>query len=59
MHAHIHLHLDHNHGGLFSRVTRDIGSALDWITGPAMSSQERLKRAQAEVRSNKSGYGIL
>ncbi len=41
---HIHLHFENNHEGLFSRVTRDLGTALDWLTGPAMSQQERLDR---------------
>ena len=59
MNAHIHLHLDHRHAGLFSRVIRDIGNALDWITGPGMSNQERLERAKAEALYSKQGFGVL
>ncbi len=59
MSAHIHVHLNHNHAILFGRVARDIGNALDWITGPGMSNQERLERAKAETLYSKQGFGVL
>ena len=55
---HIHLHFENNHEGLFSRVTRDLGTALDWLTGPAMSQQERLDRTLLETQHDKHGVGI-
>lgn len=59
MHAHIHVHFDHHHGGLFSRIARDLGAAYDWLAGPAMSEQERLDRELAEARSSKYAEGAL
>ena len=56
---HVHFHFDHDHDGLFGRVTRDLGSALDWLTGPAMSQQQRLDRARSEAQNDKHGYGVL
>lgn len=56
---HVHLHFDHNHDGLLTRVTRDVGSALSWLTGPAMSQQERLDRSLLEAKRHQHGLGIL
>ena len=56
---HVHFHFDHDHDGLFGRVTRDLGSALDWLTGPGMSQQQRLERARSEAQNDKQGYGVL
>ena len=51
MKANTSLHAEHNHAGLFSRVTHDVSAALDWLTGPAMSEQERRERVRAEVQN--------
>lgn len=51
MHTHISIHNDHSHGGLFSRVAHELGAAIDWLTGPAMSDQERQERVVAEVQN--------
>lgn len=59
MQAHIHVHFDHNHDGLFSRVTRDLGAALDRLGGPAMSDQERLERAKVEAQNELRSIGVL
>ena len=59
MHAHVSLHLDRNHDGLVSRVAREVGVALDWISGPALSDQQYLERARAEARNERHGYGVL
>ena len=53
MNAHIHVHLDHNHEGLFSRIARDLGAAYEWLAGPSMSEQERANRELAEIRNSK------
>ena len=42
MNPHLHLHFGHSHDGLFGRVARDLGTALDRMTGPALSQQQRL-----------------
>ena len=59
MHAHLSFHRNNHHDGFFHRVARDLGAAMEWITGPAMSRQRLLDRAQAEARNQKYGYGIL
>ncbi len=59
MNAHIHIHLDHNHDGLFNRIARDLGAAYDWLAGPALSEQERVNRALAEARNGKFGPEAL
>ena len=59
MQAHIHVHFDHNHDGLFSRVARDLGAALDRLGGPAMSDQERLERAKVQAQNELRSIGVL
>ena len=59
MHAHLSIHRNYNHDSLFRRMARDLGTALEWISGPAMSRQGLMDRAQAEARNQKYGYGIL
>ena len=59
MNPHLHLHFDHSHDGLFSRVARDLGTALGRMTGPALSQQQRFRRVQAEARNDRQGYGVL
>lgn len=49
MHAHFSVHWDHGHAGLLSRVARDLGAAYAWLTGPALSEQERQRRELAEI----------
>ena len=56
---HVHFHFDHNHDGPFSRLTRDLGGTLDWVTGPAMSQQERMELTLAEVQNEMRGYGVI
>ena len=51
MHAHLSIHIDHNHPGLLSRVAHDLGAAFGWLAGPAMSEQERHDRVVAEVQN--------
>ena len=41
MNAHFHIHFDH-HNRLLSRITRELTAAYDWLTGPALTDQERL-----------------
>ncbi len=53
MHVHFALHIDHNHPGVLGRVARELGSAVDWLSGPAMTEQERQERVMAEVRNQK------
>ena len=53
MKANASIHADHNQPGLFSRVARDVSSAMDWLTGPAMSEQERQDRVVAQVQNLK------
>ena len=56
---HVHFHFDHNRNGPFSRLTRELGGALDWITGPAMSQQELMERTLAEIQNDMRGYGVI
>ena len=51
MKANNSIHAEDNHTGLLGRVAHDLSTALDWLTGPAMSEQERTERAVAEVRN--------
>ena len=59
MHIHFHVSHDNDQDGLFDRVNRHLGTAINWLSGPAMSEQERFDRVKAEVQSDKHGYGIL
>ncbi len=45
------LRADHDDVGLFSRVAHEVSTAMDWLTGPAMSGLERRERLMAEVKS--------
>ena len=62
---HIHFHSGHNiehghpHGGPFSRITRDLGSALDRLTGPGMTDRQRASRHRAEARNERYGSGLM
>lgn len=49
MHAHFSVHWAHGHDGLLGRVARDLGAAYAWLTGPALSEQERQRRELAEI----------
>ena len=59
MSVQLHVHFDHHHDGFLARLSRDLGHALDWIAGPAMSEQQRYDRLQAEVRGDKYRHGVL
>lgn len=59
MHAHFSVHWDHRHDGLFSRMARELGAAYDWLAGPAMSEQARLRRELAEAGSWRRLTGSL
>ena len=50
MKANTSMHSEHDHAGLISRVAHDLSAALEWVTGPAMSEQERVERAMAEAK---------
>ena len=62
---HIHIHFNHNsdhahsHPGPFHRVAREVGSTVDWLTGPGLTDLQRLNRARAEARNERYGGGIL
>ena len=53
MKANTSIHAEHDHAGWLSRVAHDVSVALDWLTGPAMSEQERQDRVVAEVQNLK------
>lgn len=53
MHVHICMHRDHTHDDLVGRVSRDLGNAVEWLTGPAMTDQERREHALADVRNRR------
>jgi hypothetical protein len=53
MKANISMPIEHNHSGLFGRVTHDFSAALEWLAGPGMSEQERTARAMSEVQRHK------
>lgn len=55
----LYVHFDHHQDGFLTRLGRDLGHALGWIAGPAMSQQQRYDRLQAEVRNDKYGHGVL
>ena len=64
MHAHFTVHLDsvhpdHDHEGLFGRASRNVSAALDRLTGPAMTEQDRLQLELVEVRNRSLASGIL
>ncbi|MYC29863.1 MAG: hypothetical protein F4X65_07220 [Chloroflexi bacterium] len=59
MSVQLRIHFDHHHDGFLTRLGRDLGHALDWVAGPAMSEQQRYNRLKAEVRSDKYGHGVL
>ena len=53
MKANTSMQAEQGHGGLLHRVAHDVSAALDWLTGPAMSQQERQDRVVAEAQSLK------
>ena len=53
MKANTSIHAEHDHAGWLSRVALDVSVALDWLTGPVMSEQERQDRVVAEVQNLK------
>lgn len=59
MHFHFQVSEDSSQDRLFDRLNRRLGNAIEWLSGPAMSEQERFDRVRAEVQSDKYGYGIL
>ena len=64
MHAHITVHLeavhfDHNHEGPLGRISRNVGAALDRLTGPALSEQDRLQQELADIRNRAYEGGML
>ncbi len=59
MQVHLSLHLDHNQEGVVGRAARNLGTALNWLSGPAMSEQERQERDLAEVRNLKHDVSAL
>ena len=44
---------EQDQAGLFSRMAHDVSVALDWLTGPALTDQERRERLMAEVQNLK------
>ena len=62
---HIHFHHSHDyehnhpHDKPFSRVTRDLDTVLEWLTGTGMTEQQRSVRSQAEALNEKYGSGVL
>ena len=59
MHIHVSFHKNRNHDDLFGRKSQDMGGALDWLTGPAMTERERSKMALADARNGSRGNGVL
>ena len=59
MHLHIALHKDHSHNELLGRISRDLGSALDWVSGPATTEQDRAQLRLADVRNRAYENGVL
>ena len=59
MHAHFTVHFDHNHNGLIGRFSRNVGTALDWLTGPALTDQERSQQTLADVRNRRFEDSVL
>ncbi|MDE2780075.1 MAG: hypothetical protein OXN21_03660 [Chloroflexota bacterium] len=59
MQLHFHGSEGSNQDGVLDRLNRRLGNAIEWLSGPAMSEQERFDRVRAEVQSDKYGYGIL
>ena len=59
MHTHFSIHTDHNHDGLFSRFAHELSAALDWLSGPPMSEQDRRDRVVAEVQNLKYDTSAL
>ena len=59
MHVHISMHRDHSHNDVFGRISRDLESALDWLTGPAMTEQERQEQTLADVRNRRFEDSVL
>ena len=52
-------HTERNHAGLFGRVAHEVSAALEWLTGPAMSEQERTERAMSQVQNLKYDTSAL
>ena len=48
-----------DHTGPFGRVARDVRAALDRMAGPPLSRRQLLHRADAEMRSDNYGNGIM
>ena len=59
MHAHITVHFDHSHDGLFGRFSHNVGTALDWLTGPALTDQERSQQTLADIRNRRFEDSVL
>ena len=53
MAVHGHKHQEHHHAGLITRLAHDIVVAYDWLSGPAMSERDRMKRDLAEARHDR------
>ncbi|MFQ6029941.1 MAG: hypothetical protein ACE5Q6_20905 [Dehalococcoidia bacterium] len=51
-------HQDQHHTGILPRIAHDIVVAYDWLTGPAMSERERIRRELYESQHGKGG-GVL
>ena len=58
MNAHFHIHFDH-HDRLLSRITRELTLAYDWLTGPALTDQERLNLELAQAQPDKYFNGAI
>ena len=59
MHVHICLHRDHGHDDLLGRISHELGNALDWVTGPGMTEQERSHQTLADVRNRRFEDTVL
>lgn len=59
MHAHFSIHREHGHNGRLSRVAREVVAVYAWLSGPAWSEQERLRRELAEAGSWRNLTGVL
>ena len=59
MHIYFSLHRDHSHRDLVGRISHEVGAALDWLTGPAMTDQERTEQTLADAHNQRFGDSAL
>ena len=59
MHAHFSVHQEHGPNGRLSWVAREVVAVYAWLSGPAWSERERLRRELAEAGSWRNLTGVL